>query len=250
MSSDVGLYDDELKALEDQMGDLLRALDRLTGEQRIDKYNKAQDILKRLNKTFYQFKVEVRLLEGQEQGVYDKKSQAHNKIIQDLKEQLQQKRADGGSMSAAGGDASNGSPTSATTPGGRRNDGKDDARATAGRIQTTQKKTIESLTETEKLINESENIGTDAVGKLQSQTNQIRQMNDNLDQLDSDINRAKKELNAFIRRMMTDKIILCFAVLVVIGIIVIVVLKVKSGSSSSSSPASAPVQTASPTPSP
>lgn len=239
------MYDEELKGLEDQLSDLLRAVDRLSGEQRLDKYNRAQDVLKRLNKVYHQFKVEIRLLEGSEQTVYEKKSQAHGKVIAELKESVQSKRAEANasptseSPSAGGGGAAG---------GGRRGDGKDEARAKTRNIEKTQKQTIESLTNTEVLINETETIGTEAAAKLQQQTQDIRKMNENLDQLDSDVNRAKKELNVFIRRMMTDKIILCFAVLVVVGIIVIVVLKVKGGDSAP--PPAAGGATIAPTPSP
>ncbi|CUG92010.1 transmembrane protein, putative [Bodo saltans] len=239
------MYDEELKGLEDQLSDLLRAVDRLSGEQRLDKYNRAQDVLKRLNKVYHQFKVEIRLLEGNEQSVYEKKSVAHGKVIGELKESVQNKRTEANN---AGGDAG-GSPSGSPSAGGRRNDGKDEARSKTRNIEKTQKQTIESLTTTEQLINETETVATEAASKLQKQTDDIRKMNENLDQLDSDVNRAKKELNVFIRRMMTDKIILCFAVLVVVGIIVIVVMKVKGSSSSTPPPAGAGV-TPSPTPSP
>jgi DNA repair exonuclease SbcCD ATPase subunit len=245
MSSDVAMYDEELKGLEDQLSDLLRAVDRLSGEQRLDKYNRAQDVLKRLNKVYHQFKVEIRLLEGNEQSVYEKKSAAHTKVITELKESVQNKRSE---ANAAGGDAGgspSGSPNGAA--GGRRNDGKDEARSKVRNIEKTQKQTIESLTTTEQLINETETVATDAAAKLQKQTDDIRKMNENLDQLDSDVNRAKKELNVFIRRMMTDKIILCFAVLVVVGIIVIVVMKVKGSSSSTPPPAGAGTMAPTPT---
>lgn len=239
------MYDEELKGLEDQLSELLRAVDRLSGEQRLDKYNRAQEVLKRLNKVYHQFKVEIRLLEGNDQSVYEKKSVAHGKVISELKESVQNKRSE---ANTAGGDGSPAGSPNSPAAGGRRNDGKDEARSKVRNIEKTQKQTIESLTSTEQLINETETIGTEAAAKLQKQTDDIRKMNENLDQLDSDVNRAKKELNVFIRRMMTDKIILCFAVLVVIGIIVIVVMKVKGGSSSPP-PAAAPT-TAAPTPSP
>ena len=230
------MYDEELKALEDQISDLIRAMDRLSAEQRLEKYNKAQDILKRLNKTFHQFKVEVRVLEGSDQQVYEKKSAQHNATINQLKEQLTAKRAEANAPASPAAASPTGSPGAAGD--GRRGDGKDEARSATKRIERTQNDALAALTRSEKVVDETEVIGNDAANTLRKQTEQIKKMNDDLDQLDSEVNRAKKELNAFIRRMMTDKIILCFALLIVIGIIVIVVLKMHVLPSSSAPPPS------------
>ncbi|ESS61944.1 hypothetical protein TCDM_10427 [Trypanosoma cruzi Dm28c] len=100
--SDVAMYDEELKGLEEQISSLLRALDSATNlDQRLEKYNKAQDIMKRLHKTHHQFKVEVRLLEGNEQEVYEKRGQIHLLRINQLKMDLQSKKVEETPFSAA-----------------------------------------------------------------------------------------------------------------------------------------------------
>ncbi|EAN90214.1 hypothetical protein, conserved [Trypanosoma cruzi] len=218
--SDVAMYDEELKGLEEQISSLLRALDSATNlDQRLEKYNKAQDIMKRLHKTHHQFKVEVRLLEGNEQEVYEKRGQIHLLRINQLKMDLQSKKVEETPFSAA----RENSVLSSNSPS---NDGKDEARAVARRVNTIQTSTLGSLAMTERLLNDTETVGIDAAAKLRSQTEQIQRVNENLNELDSDVNRAKKELTAFIRRMMTDRIIILFSVLILIGIITIVVLKV------------------------
>ncbi|RNF01863.1 putative Qa-SNARE protein [Trypanosoma conorhini] len=218
--SDVVMYDEELKGLEDQISSLLRALDSTTNRnQRLEKYNKAQDFMKRLHKTHQQFKVEVRLLEGNEQDVYEKKGQMHLFRINQLKGELQSKKVEETLVGAS-------RENTVWSPTSPRNDGKDAARAVAQRVNTIQTSTLGSLAMTERLLNDTETVGVDASAKLRGQTEQIQQVNGNLDELDSEVDRAKKELAAFVRRMMTDKIIICFSVLILIGIIVIVVLKV------------------------
>ncbi|KAF8290052.1 putative vesicle transport v-SNARE protein [Trypanosoma cruzi] len=218
--SDVAMYDEELKGLEEQISSLLRALDSATNlDQRLEKYNKAQDIMKRLHKTHHQFKVEVRLLEANEQEVYEKRGQIHLLRINQLKMDLQSKKVEETPFSAA----RENSVFSSNSPS---NDGKDEARAVARRVNTIQTSTLGSLAMTERLLNDTETVGIDAAAKLRSQTEQIQRVNENLNELDSDVNRAKKELTAFIRRMMTDRIIILFSVLILIGIITIVVLKV------------------------
>ncbi|KAH9599265.1 hypothetical protein LSM04_002770 [Trypanosoma melophagium] len=218
--SDAAIYDEELKSLEEQVRNLLHGLDSATtADARLEKYNKAQDYMKRLHKTYHQFKVEVRLLEGNEQKIYEKSVQTHLRTINQLKEELQSKRVENVLPSV-----SNANYGWSSVP--QKNDGKDGARAAAARINTIQGSTLESLAMTERLLTETETVGTGAATTLRVQTEQIQRVNENLDELDSDVNRAKKELNAFIRRMMTDKIIICFSVLILMGIIIIIVLRV------------------------
>lgn len=238
MSADIAMYDEELKSLEDQVAECIRAMDRVAADQRLEKYNKAQDLLKRLGKTYHLFKVEVRMLEGQEEVVYDKKSQQHNATINTLKEQLAQKRAEANAQ----GSATGAGPNYGGTGEGGRGDGKDEARGAKRRIENTQAKTLESLANTEKTLDETEQVGNEAATTLQRQTDQIKSVNENLDQLEGQVSRAKKELNAFVRRMMTDKIILCMGFLLIVGIVAIVVLKLR-GSSDDSVPPPTPAPT-------
>lgn len=56
----------------------------------------------------------------------------------------------------------------------------------------------------------------------------MKRINTKLDKMDSDVDRAKKEVSAFMRRMMTDKIIICFALLVLCAIIAVVVLRIQA----------------------
>jgi hypothetical protein len=227
---DVAIYDEELRSLEDEIAACLRAIDTLSGDARVEKCNKAADIIKKIGKTYHQFKYELRLLEGTEQAAYEKKAQEHQQTIQQLKTKLTQKRGESGPASPI----TPGSPKGGAGGGGdgagdgRKNDGLDDARVQKNRIAKTQKGTLDSLQRTEEMINQSEDVGNQAATTLKNQTEQIKQANEKLDVIESQVDKAKTELNAFIRRMMTDKIIICFAVLVIVGIIVIVVYKVQS----------------------
>ena len=71
-----------------------------------------------------------------------------------------------------------------------------------------------SLKRTAAMVDESENLGNEAAGTLKKQTDQMKENLDKLEVIEGQVDKAKKELNAFIRRMMTDKIILCFAILI------------------------------------
>lgn len=217
MSMNVGNYDEELKDLEDQVADCLKQLDTLSGDARADKYSRAQQLMKRLGSTLHQFRVEVRVLEGGEKAMYEKKAVAHENTVKTLREQVAAKR--------------NAEPPSyAATEATSRDDGnpsKAEARKIKNNVQEIQKATLKKLNEGEQTVAETEKIGQDAASMLKEQGETIVQINKELDTVEAQIKRAKGELNAFIRRMATDKIILCFGVLAVAGIVTLVALKLK-----------------------
>lgn len=247
MSTDVAMYDEELRSLEDDIAACLRACDTLSGDARMEKLNKAADLVKKIGKVYHQYKYELRMLEGSEQTIYEKKAQEHQSAIQKLKSQLTAKRAEAPTAGAGGGAGGAGGAAGGFE---RKNDGKDEARASTQRIAKTQDNTIESLKRTANLVDESENIGNEAATTLKKQGDQMRENLEKLDVIEGQVDKAKAELNAFIRRMMTDKIILCFAVLIVIAIIVVVVLKITGGKDDNTNAGTPAPTTVAPTPTP
>lgn len=100
------------------------------------------------------------------------------------------------------------------------------AQQTATRIQEVQGSTLQSLGRSEKLLNETEVLGNEAATTLRIQTEQIQRVNEELDEMHDDIGRAGKELKAFMRRMARDRLVIFFAIAIVVCIIIIVVLAV------------------------
>jgi hypothetical protein len=68
-------------------------------------------------------------------------------------------------------------------------------------------------------------VGAETAAKLKEQTEQLERVNADLDKIDTNIARARRQLRVFMRRMMTDKIILGFLFLIVIGIVVVIILR-------------------------
>jgi hypothetical protein len=59
----------------------------------------------------------------------------------------------------------------------------------------------------------------------------------NVDKIEGDLKRADKIMRAFMRRMATDKLVLCFILLIIIGIITIIAWQAtKKGSTPAPSP--------------
>uniref|UniRef100_A0A7S1LVM2 t-SNARE coiled-coil homology domain-containing protein n=1 Tax=Neobodo designis TaxID=312471 RepID=A0A7S1LVM2_NEODS len=221
--SDAAVFDDELRSLEEHVQSCLRAMDTTSGDARQDKYNRAQELLKSAQRTFHHLKVEIRQLEPVEAADYERRCKEHNTLITQLKEQLAAKKNEAPAASPVGGHGGAGGAGGA----GEYDDGKGRARATKDRIATTQNHALAALNRIEQTVEDTKQVGDSTAQKLAEQTEQMHRMNDKLDKLDSEVDRAKSELNAFIRRMMTDKIILCFILLVIIAVIAIVIIKLK-----------------------
>jgi len=226
MSSDIAIYDDELNDLKDQVQECIDAMHTLKGTARAERYNRAQDKMKEVGKVFHQFNVDLRILsDPAEKSNYEKKAKAHTNAIASLKaklNELKSARDDVDANPATGGD------------------GKQDARKLAKNITDIQNNALASLARSEQMVADTERIGKEAAETLRNQTDQIKDVNQKLDEMETQVQRAKKELNAFVRRMMTDKIIICFTLLILIGIIVAVVMKVKSGGITGPTPTPTP----------
>lgn len=182
---------------------------------------KIESKVKGLTSTLHHLQTEIRSSDDKSTAVKLTKAAAdHDKKIKDIKGRIKdvKDRLQGGGAA--------GSPTAAA--GGPRGDGKDAARAKAQNIDAIQNAALDSLKRTQQTVQETKDIGDEAVGTLKKQTDQIIGINRDLDKLETEVQRGKTELNAFIRRMATDKILLCFLFLIVAGIITVIVLKVKN----------------------
>lgn len=69
-------------------------------------------------------------------------------------------------------------------------------------------------------------MGADTASKLREQTEQLRQIDDEILKVRNNLTRADTLITAFMRKMATDKIIMVFMCLIFIGVITIVVYKV------------------------
>ena len=249
---DVAIYDDDLRATEEDIANRINKITSLTGDARADALRRANDMYKGAQKSYLHFRVEIRsLTEPLEQTEYEKKSDEHKKTLDGLKERLNQLKSEGGG-GGGGGDGYGGSGQRVTWDPNNteaRGDGKDEARDKARNIDKIQNAALASLPRTEQRVAETQDIANEATDTLARQGGQIRSINERLDHLDSEVKRGRNELNAFVRRMMTDKILMCCVILVIIAIVVVIALKIVK-KDDSSTPQSAAAVTTEPTSAP
>ncbi|DBB15041.1 hypothetical protein WJX82_006539 [Trebouxia sp. C0006] len=88
------------------------------------------------------------------------------------------------------------------------------------------KESDESLIRSEKLVAETIEIGTKTAAKLDDQTKQLERVVDDLDQIHFSMKKAQKIIRDITRGIATDKAIMGFIMLLLLGVVVIIVLKI------------------------
>lgn len=105
------------------------------------------------------------------------------------------------------------------------------------KAQRTQQQTVDTVDRIIKQVDETKNIGAETTQKLKEQTEQLARAEDGLNEIDDNLKLASKQLRSFARRVMTDKLILGFACLLVLAIIFIIIWEaIKNHSSGTPTP--------------
>ena len=116
-------------------------------------------------------------------------------------------------------------------------DGKEEVRAAHKRIGGHQDMSLKIVQGCVKTVSNMENVANETNEELLRQRAQIEEIDRKIDELGDDLTRAKRELNAFVRRMASDKLILCFLFLLVVGIVVAIILHFVVGGDDEKTPA-------------
>jgi len=205
------------------------------------KINKIKEVKK-------SFSLELRLVKDRGQkGELDKKAKAlddraneYTKVIKDVKHLQQKDDLTGGSSASL-----------AANPYDTKGKTNDDLLAATSQ---TQDLTVESLVRTAAMIEASKEVGEQTLEELRRQKDQIKNIEEEVQVIDSNLQRAEKLILNFGRRMATDKLIQGFAtlnILIMLGLILYVAISGKSLSATSTTPSySGPNLTSAPTPAP
>ena len=86
--------------------------------------------------------------------------------------------------------------------------------------------TDDSLMRSERIVNDTIGIGAQTAETLQTQGGQLAKISNDLDEIHFSMKKARQVIRDLARGLATDKCIMFFLLLVVIGIIIIVVFKI------------------------
>lgn len=110
---------------------------------------------------------------------------------------------------------------------GERNAQKD-GDAMLNQASHLQGKTADSLNRTEQMVEESKVVGMATVDELKKQREQIKNIDNDVNRIEDNLQRAEKLIKTFGKRMATDKLIQCFAcvnILLIVGVVIYAIVK-------------------------
>eukprot|EP00163_Fabomonas_tropica_P024236 TRINITY_DN41880_c0_g1_i1.p1 TRINITY_DN41880_c0_g1~~TRINITY_DN41880_c0_g1_i1.p1 ORF type:complete len:258 (+),score=68.08 TRINITY_DN41880_c0_g1_i1:482-1255(+) len=210
MSDEIELCDSELTELAREIQASLDQLPKLEGILKQDKIQFIQDRLSRAKQVFHSFKVELRELDKSEEAQYSAKGKVHNEVIQKLASELQFHKSEVDRNNLMGGR-------------GDYNPDNMSAAQNVLRAQEIQQESKSSLARTINTLDQTQQVATETSEQLVRQTEKLANIHDDVDRVESNLKRADRELRAFIRRLATDKLILFFLLLIVLGVVFMIV---------------------------
>eukprot|EP00004_Rigifila_ramosa_P008585 TRINITY_DN1983_c1_g1_i1.p1 TRINITY_DN1983_c1_g1~~TRINITY_DN1983_c1_g1_i1.p1 ORF type:complete len:232 (-),score=73.50 TRINITY_DN1983_c1_g1_i1:48-743(-) len=224
MTDDIDEYDKQLNKLLDDANKALEQVQKLKGVDRSEKLNLVADLLERANLAYRSFKVEMVELSKEDKKVYDLKLKDHKARIDkgqaDLK-WAKQESDHAALMQGAGGDLRTDHMTQ-----------KEIIQA-AGQIQD---QSIDSLARSKQMVASAQAIGSDTAATLREQTEQLKRIDKGIDEVESNLKLADKQMRAFMRRMMTDKMIMCLLCLAVFGVVAVIIWSAVDSKSKTNTP--------------
>ena len=90
--------------------------------------------------------------------------------------------------------------------------------------QRIQGKDLDAVRRMQRVVANTEEGAAATMATMQQQTEQIGKIHQDLEEIDDTLKMATSELSRYMRRLATDKVILGFIGLIVIGILVIIIL--------------------------
>mmetsp|Transcript_16939 Transcript_16939/g.20907 ORF Transcript_16939/g.20907 Transcript_16939/m.20907 type:complete len:233 (+) Transcript_16939:82-780(+) len=207
---DIAFWDDEFSEKLEDLKASIAALGNLQGPAKSQALKKCETRVSDItNKTRRTFCMEMRQLGRESKTPYQQKLDKYDQDLQKLKVELQWASKD-------------------ALMGGRKevvNTSTDGVTRDTMLQQThvVQDKTEQSLARSLAEANEMNQIGEETLVKMNEQTDQIKKINEQLDNMDSELSKAEDIMKSMIRRMMTDKLVLLFIGLIIFGILGIII---------------------------
>lgn len=213
MTEEISYYDDELTQLHSELRQKIDALPRLSGEARAERIAQLGVRMQRAKQVLHSFKVEMRELSKEDAFIYDVKCKQHLSNLQQLNTDLAWAKSESERAELM------------QRPGGELTADTMSAQSLIAKGAQIQDQTLASTARSKKMIEDSRSVGIETAQKLKAQTEQLRNIDEDIMKVESNLKRADLLIRAFLRRMATDKFIMVFMFLIVVGIITIIVYK-------------------------
>eukprot|EP01063_Lacrimia_lanifica_P019666 TRINITY_DN27123_c0_g1_i1.p1 TRINITY_DN27123_c0_g1~~TRINITY_DN27123_c0_g1_i1.p1 ORF type:complete len:262 (+),score=78.07 TRINITY_DN27123_c0_g1_i1:72-788(+) len=210
--------------LENLLAELEGKLESITPDNRDGALKSCNETVKEYKKALVSLKVETRSLGSTDEAQrYHEVHKSFKTKLTSLTAQIKNAGSEGGrrAIAGTGGDDED--------EMGDRGPGRAAVEQTFDKIHGHQKDALETLEKIEGTVADTEQTAHRVNEELDRQGQLIADIDAKLDELGDDVTRAKQELSAFARRMATDKLILCFMCVLVLGIVIAIGVNLASG---------------------
>lgn len=211
----------EIDVAADELEDLLKqitagleecAMISDTGE-RHQKVKALNDKMRRAGNVHHAMKVELQDVEERDQKGYEKKVNDYTRQIARLKQEL----------AAAKNHSEKAHLVAGASPQ------MDTSQASDSQIldeaQRIQEKDKSATRRMLKMVTGTEELAQNTMSTMQNQTDQLAKIHSDLEEMDSTLKLADAQIKAYMRKMATDKVIMAFLFLIVVGFVSILVIK-------------------------
>jgi len=210
---------DELRDLETELEklcqDIRKGIDGLVKLKAAEKQNKVTFLQNRINRAkqvYRNFKLEMRDLSKVDQDPWNKKAKDFMDQINKLSSDLNWSADDKEALMGNGQAPAQQDPDSMTT------------KQILEKASNVQKQDINHLDNMLQTLEQTKETGVEIGNRLGQQTEQLQKTIEGVQEVQSYLKIASKELRAFARRVATDKLIMSFICLIVIGIIFVIII--------------------------
>eukprot|EP01118_Nematostelium_gracile_P003554 TRINITY_DN14120_c0_g1_i1.p1 TRINITY_DN14120_c0_g1~~TRINITY_DN14120_c0_g1_i1.p1 ORF type:complete len:226 (+),score=62.22 TRINITY_DN14120_c0_g1_i1:88-765(+) len=215
MSEELTDFDQELTKL---IAEIRKGIDTLhKAPNRQEQVGYLNGRINRAKQVFQSYKVELRDIPKIDQGPWQNKAKEHQNSINDLVQDLSYAQEKAELMKQKKGEVKPKTTDEMTA---------DEILDKGAKIQEGDLARLASINDT---VNETEALADEMAIKLKEQTEQLGRVDEGVDTVAANLKQAEKQLRAFVRRMATDKLIMAFIVLIIIGIIVIIIVTAVKG---------------------
>jgi len=198
MVDDIKVTEDELNNLFQEVDQILKDIQSLSGRDKTDRIDYCRTRTDRIKRAMTEFRTEVRYLSYDEQKAYKAKIEAFEARH---KEQL---------------NALQFAEKNEVTGGGVGTMSTDQMLSRADNIQ---QQDIAMLQNMASITEQDKELGVETLAQIDEQNEQLRSAKKQIDHINSDLDIAKKTLRQIANRYATDRLILVFVVLVGVAIL-------------------------------
>lgn len=209
MTEEIAYYEEEVTELIAEVQKGLEGLKRLNGQNKTERLAELTNRLQRAKQVLHSFKVEMRDLPRERSAAYDAKARDFHAQLQAMHGELTVAKQEA-ERQAVGVKTVDEMTTS-------------EVLSEAGKVQD---QSLSALQRMKQQIAQSKEVGAATAVQLEGQTRQLKNIDADIMKVKSNLARGDLLLRAFMRKIMTDKIIMIFLLLIFIGVIVIVVWKI------------------------